>query len=114
MKNALNKVFKKGNIESVLVGLVVLLIVEFLIFPGLTAANTFINILSTLGAVVLGLFVYYYIVPESPTEDLKPGETELDYVPEEEIVKKKSKRKKPVKSVYPLPPHHPVKKTNNK
>lgn len=106
MKKALNKVFKKGNIESVLVGLGVLLIIEYLIFPGLTAPDTFTNIVSSLGAIVLGLFVYYYIVPEKPIEELKPGETELDYIPEEEVVKKKSTKKKTTKSEFPLPPHH--------
>ena len=111
MKKALNKVFKKGNIESILVGLGVILIIEYLIFPGLTAPDTFANIASTLGAVVLGLFVYYYILPDKSTEELTPGETELDYLPKEEVVKKKrTTKKKPEPHVV----HPKVNKTKKK
>jgi hypothetical protein len=90
--------------------MVVLLIVEYLIFPGLTAANTLANISASLGAIVLGLFVYYYIVPDKPEEEIKPGETELDYIPQEEVLKKKRTKK----SEFPMPPHNPKKKPNPK
>ena len=98
MKKALNKVFKKGNIESILVGLGVILIIEYLIFPGLTAPDTLTNIAASSGAIVLGLFVYYYILPDKPTEELTPGETELDYLPKEDVVKKKRTTKKKTES----------------
>jgi len=111
MKNTLNKVFKKSNIELVLVAMGVLLIVEYLIFPGLTAANTLANIASSLGAIILGLFVYYYVTPDKPIEVIEPGETELDYIPQEEVVKKK-RVKKPE---FPIEPHRKtVKKSNPK
>jgi len=94
MKKTLNKVFKKSNIEIIFVAMVVLLIVEYLIFPGLTSANTLANIASSLGAILLGLFVYYYIFPDKPKEDIEPGETELDYIPKEEVIKKKKRNPK--------------------
>jgi hypothetical protein len=111
MKETLNKVFKKSNIELILVAMGVLLIVEYLIFPGLTASNTLINIASSLGAIILGLFVYYYVTPDKPNEVIEPGETELDYIPQEEVVKKK-RAKKPE---FPVEPHRKtVKKSNPK
>jgi hypothetical protein len=104
MKKTLNKVFKKSNIEVVFVAMVVLLIVEYLIFPGLTSTNTLANIASSLGAILLGLFVYYYIFPDKPKEDIQPGETELDYIPKEEVIKKKrnSKQFPEIKSEQPF------------
>jgi hypothetical protein len=90
MKKTINKVFQKSNIELVLVAMTVLLIVEYLIYPGLSAPNTLVNIASSLGALILGLFVYYYLMPDNqPVEEITPGETEYDYIPKKEIIKKK-------------------------
>lgn len=131
MKKTFNKVFKKSNVEMVLVALGVLLSIQYLIFPGLTAPNTLMNMAAGLGSLVLGLFLYYYLLPnEEPITEIKLGETEFDYVNPEELKPKKKrnpkqfpevnseetfvKTRKKKKSEYPLPPHHPVKKTNNK
>lgn len=99
MKQALTKLFKKTNIEPTLVGLGIFLILTFLIFPGLTASDTLINIISALGAVILGLFVFYYLggdkFKSNETELCEAGETELDYIPQEEL-KTKTKTKKTV------------------
>jgi hypothetical protein len=96
----------------------VFLIVQFAIFPGLTAANTILNILAGIGALLLlvwGGFALYGYVKNSDglidKDELKEahqllkekqlGETELDYIP-----KPKVKRKpKVTKSEYPLEPH---------
>lgn len=127
MKKALNKVFKKSNVEMILVALGVLLIIQYLIFPGLTASNTLANIGASLGAFVLGLFLYYYLLPnEEPIKEVEDGETELDYINPEELKPKRKrnnkqfpevkseepfvKTRKKKKSEYPLPPHHPTKK----
>lgn len=101
MKQALTKLFKKTNIEPTLVGLGIFLILTFLIFPGLTASNTLINILSALGAIILGLFLFFYLGGDklSSKEDdfCEAGETELDYIPQEELkTKTKTKTKKTV------------------
>ena len=106
----------------------VFLIVQFAIFPGLTAANTILNILAGIGALLLlvwGGFALYGYVKNSDglidKDELKEahqllkekqlGETELDYIP-----KPKAKRKpKVVKSEFPLEPHTKiVKKTRTK
>lgn len=67
----------------------IFLIVTFVIYPGLTMANTFFNILAGISALLLivwgGLALYDYVrVVDEPTKEV--GETELDYIP-----KKKTK-----------------------
>jgi hypothetical protein len=69
----------------------IFLIVTFVIYPGLTMANTFFNILAGTALLLLivwgGLALYDYV--RSVNEPTKQhGETELDYVP-----KPKAKRK---------------------
>ena len=94
----------------------IFLIVTFAIYPGLTAANTFLNILAGTGFLLLivwgGIALYDYVRSSDEivdTNELKEAETELDYVP-----KPKTKRKpKVTKSEYPLPPHHPISKAKN-
>jgi hypothetical protein len=89
----------------------ILLIVQFAIFPGLTAANTILNILAGIGALLLlvwgGLVLYGYVRNSEGLVDvneLKEAETELDYIP-----KPKAKRKpKVTKSEFPLEPHTKV------
>jgi Na+(H+)/acetate symporter ActP len=96
MKEALKKVFDKN--VSVVVGVIILLILifEYVVFPGLTAADTYINVLSFIIGLVSVLFVYHYIkwgdlidFIVGKKEVIPPGETELDYIPKEEVVKKK-------------------------
>lgn len=113
MKKALNKLFKKTNVEMILVALGVLLSIQFLIFPGLTASNTLMNIAAGLGALVLALFLYYYLLPsEEPIEEVEQGETELDYINPEELKSKKKRVKKPE---FPIEPHRKtIKKSNPK
>jgi hypothetical protein len=69
------------------------------------------NMAAGLGALVLALFLYYYLLPsEEPIQEIEQGETELDYIPQEEIVKKKRTYKKKSE------PHivHPKVKTKKK
>ena len=90
----------------------IFLILQFAIFPGLTAANTIMNILAGIGLLLLvlwgGLALYNYIrSAEGGLVDV----TELKEA--EQIVKEKPKTKrkpKVSKSEYPLPPHHPISK----
>jgi hypothetical protein len=68
----------------------IFLIVTFAIYPGLTAANTFLNILAGIGFLLLivwgGIALYDYVRSSvgypSPVDETitQPGETELDYV----------------------------------
>lgn len=101
MKQALIKLFTKTNIEPVLVGLGIFLILTFLIFPGLTESNTLINIISALGAILLSLFVFYYLGGEK----INTKETELNHIPQEEL-KTKTRTKK---TVVPKQSHKKIK-----
>jgi hypothetical protein len=99
MLNKIKKTLQKPLVESILLGISVFIILDFLIFPGLTAPNTIYNILSVIGFGVLSLFIYQYIDFKFKEADssVNPGETELDYIPKEEIVKKKRTTKKKTK-----------------
>jgi hypothetical protein len=106
MKEALKKVFDKSVLAVVGVLILFVLVFEYIVFPGLTAADTYINVLSFIIGVVSVLFIYHYIqwgdlidFITGKKEVIPPGETELDYLPKEEVVKKKRvyKKKKPTK-----------------
>jgi hypothetical protein len=86
----------------------IFLILQFAIFPGLTAANTIMNILAGIAFLLLivwgGIALYDYVRSSDgivDTNELKEAETELDYIP-----KPKAKRKPKVsKSEFPIEPH---------
>jgi hypothetical protein len=101
--------FLKKYKEQIFNIITIFLILEFAIYPGLTTANTFYNIMAGIGLLLLivwgGLSLYNYVRSDSAgivdMDELKEAETELDYIP-----KPKTKRKpKVTKSEYPLPPH---------
>lgn len=135
MKELLKKTFDTNVLAVVGVVLGLILTFEFIVFPGLTTSDTILNILSLLIGIFSILFTFHFIqwkklfeFLSDNNETIPPGETELDYVSKEEIKKKRNpkqssktkseepfvKTRKKKKSEYPLPPHHPVKKTNNK
>lgn len=122
MKDILKKVFDKKISLPILIGLATFAIFTFIVFPGLSAANTIINILSGLLGLFTFVFIFYYLrldktyyemqVDETITQ---PGETELDYVSKEDLTpKKKTVRKKPKKPEFPMEPHHPKPKAKSK
>ena len=106
MKELFKKVFSKKTATPIFVGFGAFAIVTFIVFPGLTAANTFINIMSVFIAVFVLVFVFYLLKIDKfvNPEHIEPGETELDYIPQEEIVKKKRnpKQSPEVKSEEPF------------
>lgn len=132
MKETLKKVFKNKIVEPVMIGLGVFFTFTFIVFPGLTAADTIINIISALVGIFTLVFLFYYINGDKlfnqPT--IEPGETELDYIPQDEIVKKKKNpkqfdgvkndgpfiktRKKSKKSEFPIEPHKETVKSSLK
>jgi len=133
MKELFKKVFSEKTSSPVFVGFGAFAIFTFIVFPGLTAANTILNIISALVGVFTLTFIFYYLKVDKLYETfthVEPGETELDYISPEELNPKKKrnpkqfdgvksdepflKSRKKKKSEYPLPPHHPVKKINNK
>jgi hypothetical protein len=72
--------------------IVILLLLEFGIYPCLTMANTFANIIGAIGLLILSIWIIVTITDEfTDKNELKEnpsGETELDYIP-----KPKAKRK---------------------
>ena len=85
----MKKILQKPLVEGILICCFIFFILDFLIFPGLTAPNTIYNILSVIGVGVLGLFIYQYVDIRYKKDDevIVPGETELDYIPKDEVVK---------------------------
>jgi hypothetical protein len=102
MKELLKKVFSKKISTPVFVGFGVFAIFTFIVFPGLTVNNTFLNIISTIIGIFTLVYIFYYINGDKVYEtfmNVEPGETELDFIPPEElkpknkVVKKKPKTK---------------------
>ena len=90
MKQLLEKVFNKKISSPIFVGFGTFAIFTFIVFPGLTASNTILNILSGILGLFSIMFVYYYINMDKFVDKLmniEPGETELDYIPKDEIEK---------------------------
>ena len=117
MKELLKKVCSNKTSTPIFVGFGGFAIFTFVVFPGLTEANTLLNIVSVLVGIFTLTFMFYYLGGDklftTPTE-IEPGETELDYVsPEELKPKRKSVKKKVKKPEFPMPPHHSKKDTSN-
>ena len=103
MIEILKKVFDKRILAVVGVIFGCVVIFDYVVFPGLTSADTYLNILSTLIGIFTVLFIYHFIqwkdlfeFLSEKDEVIPPGETEYDYIPQEEIIKKKKTVKKKV------------------
>ena len=96
MKELFKKVFDKKIATPIFVGFGFFAIFTYIVFPGLTQADTILNILAALVGIFTLIFVFYYLKVDKVYESvtLEPGETELDYLPKEEVVKKKRTTKK--------------------
>lgn len=102
MKELFKKVFSQKTASPIFVGFGTFAIVTFVVFPGLTAANTILNILSAVLGLFTIIFVYYYINMDKVVDKfihIEPGETELDYVNPSEL---KPKKKRVVKKDNPI------------
>lgn len=60
MKELFKKVFSRKFMEPLTICIVSILVLEFIIFPGLTIDSTILNILSGIIGVVLGIVVLTY------------------------------------------------------
>ena len=100
-----NKIFtniiKSKTTISFLVGFFIVISYQFLIFPGLTVANTILNIISAVAMLFSLMFLFYYVRfmyfnDESfelfTPDPNKTPETELDYNPKK-VTKKERKPK---------------------
>lgn len=111
MKEIFKKAFSVKSLEPFVVGISVILSLEFAIFPALTIANTFLNLLGGGLGVGLIIFLYEYVkkkIHNVVPEELPEGETELDYVNPEEL---KSKRKRNPKQFSEVKSEGPFIKT---
>lgn len=111
MKETLKKTFNVSVLLIVGVVLGIILTFEFIVFPGLTAADTIQNILALLVGGFTILFAFNFIqwkklleFLSDQHETIPPGETEYDYIPKEEVIKKKrnSKQFSEIKSEEPF------------
>ena len=98
MKELLKKTFDTNVLAVVGVVLGLILTFEFIVFPGLTTSDTILNILSLLIGIFSLLFVFHFIQWKKlfgflSQEEITPGETEYDYIPKKEIIKKKRNTK---------------------
>jgi hypothetical protein len=93
----------------------IFLILQFAVFPGLTAANTILNILAGIGLLLLvvwgGLSLYHYVQSSEGLVDVNELKEAEQMVKEKPKAKRKPKVSKPE---YPLPPHHPISKAKTK
>ena len=81
--------------------IVILLLLQFGIYPCLTMANTFANIVGAIGLLVICIWTVLSFSNPFEDEDIKnipPGETELDYVPKPKPKTKATRKTKTTKT----------------
>jgi hypothetical protein len=61
MKESFKSAFSRQTLEPFAIGVGSVLFLEFLIFPGLTIANTLINLISAVGLIGLIIFTITYL-----------------------------------------------------
>ena len=106
-----NQIFSKKVIVPFFQFVGIIAIFTFIVFPGLTAADTIVNIFSAIIGFFTMLALFYFVTTWFQKDEVvnEIGETELDYIPKP---KPKMKAKaKVTKSEYPLPPHSTTVKT---
>lgn len=77
MKEIFKQSFSWETLKPFVIGMGSVLLLEFIIFPGLTIANTFINLVS--GALLFGLIIFTVtylkdVFKKTPKMDAKPKE----------------------------------------
>ena len=101
MRDAFKKCMNYQIVEPFAVGVISVLALEFIIYPGLTIASTVLNLIS--GSLLIGLIIFivsyvklrYFDKKENEeVETPESGETELDYVNPEELKPKKKRNPK--------------------
>jgi predicted membrane chloride channel (bestrophin family) len=97
MRKIINKLFPRKIVEPIVMVVISFLILEFLIFPGLTIENTFINIISGIFGIILGLVFLTYadniIKDYFEKKDDWGGLTNEELIGDDEIPNVKSKEK---------------------
>ena len=113
MKEIFKKAFSIKSLEPFIVGIGVILLLEFAIFPALTIANTFLNLLGGGLGVGVAIFLYQYVKKKvgNDPDELPEGETELDYVNPEELKPKKKRNPKQFPEIKSEEPFVKTRKT---
>jgi hypothetical protein len=100
MKKIFNKVFSKPILEPVLTTIISILILEYIIFPGLTIENTLLNLGSGIIGIFLTTFILIYVdgkikekseKKEDDNDDDWGGLTNEELIGDDEIPNVKSK-----------------------
>jgi hypothetical protein len=100
MKKIFNKVFGRPILEPVFTTIVSILILEYIIFPGLTIENTLLNIGSAIVGIFLTIFILSYFDGkirekfEKKQENDWGGLTNEELIGDDEIPNLKSKENK--------------------
>ncbi len=100
MKKIFNKVFRRPILEPVFTTIVSILILEYIIFPGLTIENTLLNIGSAIVGIFLTIFILSYVdgkireKSEKKQENDWGGLTNEELIGDDEIPNLKSKESK--------------------
>jgi hypothetical protein len=97
MNDIFKKIFDRKTVKPIFVGFGAFAIFSFIVFPGLTVANGFLNILSALIGIFSLVYIFYYIDADKLFQNvinIESGETELDYINPEELKPKKKKNPK--------------------
>jgi hypothetical protein len=100
MKKIFNKVFSRPILEPLLTIIVSILILEYIIFPGLTIENTLLNIGSGIVGMFLTIFILNYADEkirdkfEKKKEEDWGGLTNEELIGDDEIPNLKSKENK--------------------
>lgn len=99
----LTEIIKSKFIINFLIGFFIVILYHYVVFPGLTTANTVVNILSAVTGIFGLIFLFFYVrytYFKNETFELftpdpqKDPETELDFNPDL-IPKKEKKKRKP-------------------
>ena len=113
-----NQIFNKKVVVPFFQFAGVIAIFTFIVFPGLTAADTIVNIFSAIIGFFTMLALFYMVTSWFQKYDSNElveqvGETELDYIPKP--APKMKAKTKVVKSEFPMKPHSKtVKSTKTK
>jgi hypothetical protein len=84
MKETFKKVFNRAVLEPIVIFVASMLTLEFLVYPGLTTDNTFLNLLSGAIGIILVLVVLSYaddkirILFEKKNIEVKDSESETE------------------------------------
>jgi hypothetical protein len=84
MKETFKKVFNRAVLEPIVIFVASMLTLEFLVYPGLTTDNTFLNLLSGAIGIILVLVVLSYaddkirILFEKKNKEVKDSESETE------------------------------------